>query len=237
MAHPDKMAVLDIESQHPTDHDELESFFAGESPPHPHDHYSSRAPWLRAGVLGANDGVRLSAFPPLCCQLPAAPTRLPDASDSSRICRAGLVSIASLMLGACPCCLLANPKLISAAAAPAISAAVIAFPSRKLVQNRSPWLCRRGRRHRDINRTDPGRRVRCCPFCISCCSLTSLRLTALHMVTRTMYLVPSSFCTGLVGGALSMAVGEVRCQNLLLWQFVLLYRLQPGSCHCILHAD
>mmetsp|Transcript_318 Transcript_318/g.913 ORF Transcript_318/g.913 Transcript_318/m.913 type:complete len:96 (-) Transcript_318:1068-1355(-) len=25
---------------------------------HPHNHYSGRAPWLRAGVLGANDGDR-----------------------------------------------------------------------------------------------------------------------------------------------------------------------------------
>jgi VIT1/CCC1 family predicted Fe2+/Mn2+ transporter len=30
---------------------------AGSAPPHPHAHYSHRAPWLRAAVLGAMDGV------------------------------------------------------------------------------------------------------------------------------------------------------------------------------------
>ena len=40
---------MDIEAQ--SHHGELKS-------PHPHAHYSSRAPWLRAGVLGANDGAQ-----------------------------------------------------------------------------------------------------------------------------------------------------------------------------------
>ena len=93
MAHPDKMAVQDIESQHPTDHDELESFFAGESPPHPHNHYSGRAPWLRAGVLGANDGARLSVSP----LRPAASCLLPRPG-----CLTILTKVASAVQASCP---------------------------------------------------------------------------------------------------------------------------------------
>lgn len=37
---------------------EAQSFFAQPLGEHPHHHFSGRAPWLRAGVLGANDGDR-----------------------------------------------------------------------------------------------------------------------------------------------------------------------------------
>lgn len=42
---------------HETDFDvEAQKFFEAPIGKHPHHHFSGRAPWLRAGVLGANDG-------------------------------------------------------------------------------------------------------------------------------------------------------------------------------------
>ena len=45
---PKPTATLDIESQI----EQLEGpLYDGPAPPHPHPHFSSRAPWLRAGAL------------------------------------------------------------------------------------------------------------------------------------------------------------------------------------------
>ncbi len=42
---------------HSDEHDvEAQDFFEEPLGDHPHAHFSGRAPWLRAGVLGANDG-------------------------------------------------------------------------------------------------------------------------------------------------------------------------------------
>jgi hypothetical protein len=40
----------------PTEDLEAQDFYQQAQGTHPHDHFSGRAPWLRAGVLGANDG-------------------------------------------------------------------------------------------------------------------------------------------------------------------------------------
>lgn len=51
-----KDGVGSFEEQEVTEDIEAQNFYKDPPGKHPHHHFSSRAPWLRAGVLGANDG-------------------------------------------------------------------------------------------------------------------------------------------------------------------------------------
>ena len=83
--------------------------------PHPHPHFSQRAPWLRAGVLG----VCIRSIIDHCTHSKGSSRMCTPAPPQAHSCNArraglqasdGLVSVASLMLGTTPPSLSPPPR-------------------------------------------------------------------------------------------------------------------------------